>query len=68
MPMARLYLPQSRTPFPYGFIGGLFPPVRIKGRKGVDLVNSVILAEEVGLGYRESVSRPCEPVVVRPPL
>ena len=66
--MARLYLPRSRTPFPYGFVGGLFQLVRIKGRKGVGLVDSVISAEEVGLGYRESVSRPCELVVVRPPL
>ena len=68
MPIARLYLPRSKTPFPYSFIGGLFQLVRIKGRKGINLVNSVILAEEVGLGYRESVSRPCKLVVIRPPL
>jgi len=68
MPIARLYLPRSKTPFPYSFVGSLFQLVRIKGRKGVNLVNSMISAEEVGLGYRESVSRPCELVVVRPPL
>ena len=68
MPVAWLYLPRSRTHFPYGFIGSPFQPVIIESQKDVSLVNSVISVEEVGLGGRESVSRLCEPVVVRPPL
>ena len=68
MPIARLYLPRSKTPFPYSFISSLFQLIRIEGRKGIGLVDSVISVEEVGLGYKQSVSRPCEPVVVRPLL
>jgi len=68
IPIARLYLPRSKTPFLYSFIGSFSQLIRIKDRKVVSLVNSVISVEEVGLGYKESISRPCKPVVIWLPL